>query len=82
MESTQQDYQKRYDKAVSAICTITGILEARVEFAIEGKQHHLALTMLADLMRLHEERPVHLSKQWMEKYEEQREEVWKLLASK
>lgn len=68
--------QKQADKMSSAICSFSGIMEARIEIAIEEKNFKLANQLLKDLMYIHKEKPLgNSSKLWLKRYEEWREEV-------
>lgn len=68
--------QKQADKMQSAICSITGILEARVDIAISEKDYRTASRLIKDLQYMHKEKPLgNSSKLWLKRYEELREEV-------
>ena len=68
--------QNKADKMQSAICSFSGIMEARIEIAIEDKQYKIANDLLKDLIYVHKQLPLgSSSKQWLKKYEEWREEV-------
>ena len=74
--------QKQADKMSSAICSFSGIMEARIEIAIEDKNYKIANDLLKDLIYIHKEKPLgNSSKLWLKKYEEWREELWKLQAN-
>ena len=68
--------QKQADKMSSAICSFSGIMEARIEIAIEDKNYKIANDLLKDLIYIHKQLPLgSSSKLWLKRYEEWREEV-------
>lgn len=71
--------QAQADKMQSALCSITGILEARVDIAISEKDYRTASRLIKDLQYMHKNKPLgNSSKLWLKNYEELREKVIKL----
>lgn len=60
---------KSNSKMQTALCRVTGIMEANIEDHIEKEQYEQALGMLRELLYIHKENPLSMSKQWKKDYE-------------
>lgn len=66
--NTTPDYRKMYDKASAAICTITGVLEAKLDDALNKQNYKEAFDLLRDLKQLHRGKPLTISTVWLKEY--------------
>ena len=74
------DNQEALDKMSSAICTASGIIQARAEMATANESYHAALSCYRDLKRIHENKPLGISEQWMKEWEEAKEAIYLKMA--
>ena len=72
--------QEALDRMSSAICTASGIIQARAEMATENESYHEALSCYRDLKRIHENKPLGMSEQWMKEWEEAKEAIYLKMA--
>lgn len=63
------------DKIVSALCTATGIMEARAEIYKENGNYKEAKDLYRDLIYIHKEKPLAMSKRLVETYKEILQEI-------
>lgn len=72
--------EQRYEVARSAISCMTGRLEAHLHFAEEKGNYELAIDLCNDLIALHKEHPIHMSKKWVDEFLMKRKELMHLLS--
>lgn len=60
---------KSNSKMQTALCRVTGIMEANIEGHIENQHYSEAIEMLRELLYIHKENPLSMSKEWKKGYE-------------
>lgn len=61
-------------KKQTALCRITGILEANIEECMDKGEYNKAIDMLRDLMYTHKQNPLAASRTWKKEWKKQVEQ--------